>query len=171
MKIKSYIQTVILFFVLQVLINIAWGQLLRDPTIDLGRILGIVVFHLPFSALGAAVLMQTGLGPTKMGLLSLAFGFLNELMALAGGKPSDYMGGILQLNFSRPVLFSLFSSLTYWFAEWSVPTYAIQFHVTKLFQEIQAKPDRQPWHKQWVVWAGILSFIGIVIISYLDHFA
>lgn len=171
MKFKTFLATTGVFFLFQILINIAWGQLLRSQSVDLGRFLGIFVFSLPFSVLGAVVLAKTRFGATHIGFLSLAFGVLDEFLALAGGEGSGGMTGLLSLQLTRPILFSIFSTITYWFAGWSIPTYAINFHLDKLNRELQSTSDTKPWQQQWLVWAGILSGLALAVISYLDHFS
>ena len=171
MKLKNFLLAVLVFFVLQILINITWGQLLRSPSVDIGRWLGILVFHLPFSVLGVVVLVKTRWGATKLGYLSLAFGILDETLALASGDASSVMISLTALQFNGPVLFRLFSTLTYWFAEWSVPAYAITMYMEKLNEDIQGTEDTRPWNQQLLIWVGILAGICIAVISYLDHFA
>jgi len=91
------------------------------------QLVGIIIFFLIFSFVGAAIFLKTSYNPRKMGILSFIIGFVLEFTIM---KP-EWVQNIFALKIGGDVIGAIIVSSLYWFITWGAPSY--------IFNKIQGK--------------------------------
>ncbi|MCD6591162.1 MAG: hypothetical protein J7K72_04285 [Candidatus Aenigmarchaeota archaeon] len=123
-RIITFVKFYIMFFIFAILVNlsleIAFRFVLEIP--EKLDIMGIIMFFIIFSLLGALVLFFKRYSAVKMGILSLIIGHICEFTFM---RP-EWVQNIYSLKIGMDVVVAfVVSSVFYWFPAWLIPSYVI----------------------------------------------
>ena len=125
--ILRFLKVYAIFLIIALLINLSMEMLIPTPESASKEAGGIVMFYLMFSVFGSAAFLLTRWNAVRMGLLSLAVGFLLEFAAM---RP-DWVMKIYALSAGPAEIVAVLVSALYWFIPWGVPAYILRRFVLK----------------------------------------
>ncbi|RLG16966.1 hypothetical protein DRN62_02455 [Nanoarchaeota archaeon] len=144
MKVADFLKVYLTFLSLSLLVNLLFLEIIFGSTAIpeyqeeieqkgwwaflYEMLVGVSIFYALFSLAGSLVFIKKRYEPKKMGLLSLALGFLFEFTFM---RP-DWVQNIYALRIGGGDVVAVLVSSLYWFIPWSVPSYILnKFVLTK----------------------------------------
>lgn len=85
------------------------------------QLVGIIIFFVLFSLVGAMIFLKKKYKPKKMEILSFIIGFALEFIFM---KP-EWVQNIYALKIGEDVIGAVIGSSFYWLAAWGIPSYII----------------------------------------------
>jgi len=131
-KIIRFLKIYLVFIFLVLMINLSLELLVspenRKIIAEYGwvyfiqhQLVGIILFFILFSFVGAMVFLGKNYKPIRMGMLSFLIGFILEFALI---KP-DWVQSTYAFEIGGDVIGAFIVSSFYWFAAWGIPSYIL----------------------------------------------
>lgn len=122
-----FLKAYCVFLLFALLVNLSMEMLIPTPESASKEAGGIAMFYAIFSLFWSAAFLLSRWDAARMGLLSLAAGFILEFAAM---RP-DWVMKIYSLSAGPAEIGAVLVSALYWFMAWGVPAYVLGRFVLK----------------------------------------